>query len=265
MRFEGRELPSHAEPVLPAELKEGAVYFSVNFADREMLIPTMEAFVYIGRDLELEDSGELYFQDIESYRKGIRYNLATEGDCAQFLLESEDNLHLLEYERALEILMRCSLRRRERVEGPVVHARESQPGERLQQESFDAMHPRSLRFEDAGLQSRFIAELRKAELAFEIREDGAVTFAATAWPSLNTVAHTIRDSCFPWYFFWWKDPESAHLFQRELKASGLPFQVEHHDDRMVFLLPRGSEDLHEIISGRVQMRVPGRQAIDSQT
>src|SRR5215207_3424001 len=80
MQFEARELPAYAEVVSPLELKEGSIYFSVTFLDEEMLIPTMEAFVYIGRDLESEDSGQLYFQDAVSHQEGVRYAMAADGD-----------------------------------------------------------------------------------------------------------------------------------------------------------------------------------------
>lgn len=113
MRFEERELPPHAEPITAANLKEGAVYFSVNYIDDKMLIPTVETLVFIGRDLEPGDSGQVYFQDIDSYQRGVRYDLASENDLARFSTGSENEInHLFEYELALEELMRCSLRRR---------------------------------------------------------------------------------------------------------------------------------------------------------
>lgn len=96
-------------------------------------------------------------------------------------------------------------------------------------------------------------------LPFEVRSDGAVVCADIDWPSLNSVVHTIRDSCFRWYLTWWKDSKSSNLFLEELTASGLPFQVEYHDDEMAFLLPKGSEDLHEVIGNRVQMRTPAEK------
>jgi hypothetical protein len=40
-----------------------------------------------------------------------------------------------------------------------------------------------------------------------------------------------------------------------MKALGLPFQVEHSDDGILFLLPKDNEDLHDVISGRVQMKL----------
>jgi hypothetical protein len=80
MRFEERELKPYAQPVSVGNLKEGEVYFSVTFIDDEMCIPTMETLVFIGRDLNNDDSGRLYFQDVDSYMEGIRYDSAQEED-----------------------------------------------------------------------------------------------------------------------------------------------------------------------------------------
>jgi hypothetical protein len=71
--FEGRELKEYAEPVLANELREGEIYFSVNYVDDDMLIPVMETVVFIGRNLEPGDVGQVYFQDVESHREGVRY------------------------------------------------------------------------------------------------------------------------------------------------------------------------------------------------
>ena len=135
VRFEGRELKPYAEPVSASDLKEGAVYFSVTFVDDEMHIPTMETLVFLGRDLVIpglavdlqpmetlvfpgrdldeNDSGSLYFQDIYSYQAGIRYESATGDDYVTFYECSEGDLGaIFEYEQALDVLMRCSLRLR---------------------------------------------------------------------------------------------------------------------------------------------------------
>src|SRR5215217_1939342 len=96
---------------------------------------------------------------------------------------------------------------------------------------------RSRRFDNDELQARFITELGRANVSLEVRADGAVTCLPDDWPALNSVAHTIRDSCFGWYFIWWKTSEESHRFWQEMKASGLPFQVEHHEDKIVFLVP----------------------------
>ena len=55
----------------------------------------------------------MYFQDIGSYSWGVRYETATGDDYARFSAGSEKEVgHIFEFERALEALMGCSLRRR---------------------------------------------------------------------------------------------------------------------------------------------------------
>lgn len=116
MRFE-REVKSYAEPVSAAELKEGSIYFFVNFIDGELLIPAMEPVVFVGRNFESGDEGRVYFQDIYSYLEGIRYDTpepVSEESSAEFHTGSEDELgHVFEYEQALDVLIACSLRRRQ--------------------------------------------------------------------------------------------------------------------------------------------------------
>lgn len=112
MRFEARELKPYAEPVSASELKEGAVYFSVTFADDDMYVPVMQTMYFVGLNLHQGDVGRVYFQDIDSYQRGIRYESVTEDDHATFITCSEDELNsVFEYEQALDVLMRCSLRR----------------------------------------------------------------------------------------------------------------------------------------------------------
>lgn len=43
--FEGRELTSYAEPITSDELREGEVYFFVNYVDEALLIPTITTVV----------------------------------------------------------------------------------------------------------------------------------------------------------------------------------------------------------------------------
>src|SRR6266403_3471965 len=66
MRFEERELKPYAEPVLAPDLKEGSVYFAVQYLDEGMLTPEMEALIFIGKNLGQGDVGQLYFQDAVS-------------------------------------------------------------------------------------------------------------------------------------------------------------------------------------------------------
>jgi hypothetical protein len=114
MRFEERELKPYAEPVTPDTLKAGEVYFSVQFTDEDMLVPIMETWVFAGRNLDSEDVDvdRLYFQDVESYLQGIRYESAADENASFQVPSKNDINHIFDYERALDQLMKCSLRRR---------------------------------------------------------------------------------------------------------------------------------------------------------
>lgn len=115
MKSEERELPITARPVTASELKNGSVYFGINYVDDDLLIPVMETLVFIGRDLEPGDSGLVYFQDIGSYLRGVRYGKVSEEDFAEFFAGSENEVsHIFEYEHALEKLRRCAIRRKEK-------------------------------------------------------------------------------------------------------------------------------------------------------
>jgi hypothetical protein len=109
MYFEGRELNPYAEPVSPDELKQGEVYFAVSFVDDSMLIPILIPTVFVGKDLDPEQPG-LYFQDIDSYGSGVRFGTTGTETEATFDIGAEK--HTFEYEKALDVLMQCALRRR---------------------------------------------------------------------------------------------------------------------------------------------------------
>jgi hypothetical protein len=111
--FEGRELKSYAEPITSDELREGEVYFFVNYVDEAFLIPTITTVVFAGRNLEEGDENQVYFQDVESYMRGVRYDSATADDAAVFECGSQNELgHVFDYEHALNQMLACSLRRK---------------------------------------------------------------------------------------------------------------------------------------------------------
>ena len=113
MRFEERELTSYAQPITNG-VKEGEVYFSVQYADEDLLVPIVETLVFVGTDLNAGDVNLLYFQDVESYRQGVRHDSA-KAEEATFQVGTKGRTnHIFEYERALEELMRCALRRRKK-------------------------------------------------------------------------------------------------------------------------------------------------------
>ncbi len=88
----------------------GETYFAVSFLDDDAPIPLLEPKVFIGRDLEEGDKDEFYFQDSVSYKNGSRFEAATRDDEAVF--ETGAEKHVFEYERALDVLMACAVRRR---------------------------------------------------------------------------------------------------------------------------------------------------------
>ena len=122
MQFEAREIKPYSVPVLASELKVGSVYFNIFYVNDDHQNPIMETLVYIGRNLDIDfidkdpdwdDKGKVYFQDYESYARGIRFETFAKGDEAIFSCRSEDDLNgVFEFERALDLLMWCSLRRR---------------------------------------------------------------------------------------------------------------------------------------------------------
>jgi len=112
-RFSARDLKPYAEPISPLDLRKGSVYFVVSYADEDLLIPLLEPLVFIGRDLEPDDENHVYFQDVGSYRKGIPYS-GLQGAHTSFHVYSAKYINnFFEYERALDELMRCSLRRQD--------------------------------------------------------------------------------------------------------------------------------------------------------
>lgn len=113
MRFE-REVGPYAEYVAVGELELGKTYFSVRFIDDEMLTPGLEPVVFIGRNLEPGDSDVLYFQDFESYRAGARYGQQNEGEPGRFeCFPDGSRPDVCEFDAALDILLRCSAKRRQ--------------------------------------------------------------------------------------------------------------------------------------------------------
>src|SRR5262245_55784332 len=116
MRFE-REIKPYGEPVTQAELTEGEAYFFVTYADSNLFVPDVAAMVFLGRDLRPGDSGIAYFQDALSYHNGIRFGMDGFDDDAQLVPQPGDQLnHIFTYERAVDSLLDCLLRRQSRTQ-----------------------------------------------------------------------------------------------------------------------------------------------------
>jgi hypothetical protein len=110
MKFESRNLKRYAEPISHELLEVGEVYFALRFVDEETLVPILEPIVFIGRNLARGDTDRVYFQDAVSYRDGVRYGPSAAEKGAEFSTGSTKAIFT--YEKALDLLLACSLRRR---------------------------------------------------------------------------------------------------------------------------------------------------------
>jgi hypothetical protein len=100
----------YVEHVPVDQLQPEEVYFIVSFLDEEMRVPELRPVVFFGRNLESEEPGKIYFQDYQSFAAGVRYDSGGEAEFQSFFPDQSSGV--CEYEKAFEVLMRCSLRRR---------------------------------------------------------------------------------------------------------------------------------------------------------
>ncbi|HLO97032.1 MAG TPA: hypothetical protein VK171_00440 [Fimbriimonas sp.] len=112
------------------------------------------------------------------------------------------------------------------------------------------MSDRYLKFENPKLQEQFISGLQSTGITFVVEGDTTVTCGESDYAAVVDIAHVVRDSCFRWYFRSSEDNMWSSAFRSVLEAAGQPFQIEYHNRRMVFLLPKGSEALHDELSDR---------------
>ena len=128
MFFEGRALKPYGDYVRATDLVVGRVYFKVGFLDQDMVVPELSAWVFIGSDLHRELPG-LYFQDADSYLSGARRGddefvptFEAEqlpdgcrwGEDIQFEWQKPRQYSdVYEFEGALDLLLACSLRRKQ--------------------------------------------------------------------------------------------------------------------------------------------------------
>lgn len=104
----------------------------------------------------------------------------------------------------------------------------------------------SLRFANPDLQAQFLAGVKKLPFSVEFTSDGSVVCNDEQWPAVNDVAHKIRDTCFKWYFSWCDTADGARDFEEHLKSNELRHELEYHEGRTVFLLPKIDRDKHHI-------------------
>jgi len=114
MDLNAQKIRPYSTPVSGAELRTGRTYFSVTYADEHMRIPVIETLVFLGRNLSEGDTNRLYFQDADSYIRGVRFETARETDGAEFHTCTPKDLGaVFELENAIEELLRCVTRGRD--------------------------------------------------------------------------------------------------------------------------------------------------------
>lgn len=97
--------------VPPEQLRDGSVYFTVTYVDELLLVPRLDALVFIGHNLGEEDERELYFQDAASYAVGVRLGDETIPEGAYIISGPPDVVKVMEFDDAMEALAKCQLRR----------------------------------------------------------------------------------------------------------------------------------------------------------
>ena len=100
----------------------------------------------------------------------------------------------------------------------------------------------TLRFSNPVLHERFVELLTANGYSKFVDADGTIRCDDTNWLSINNIAHQIRDSCFLWYFSWLETTQSAREFQAYLRDNNFRFELEEHEDRLVFLLPKADRE-----------------------
>lgn len=99
-----------AEPVHSSDLREGGVYFMLNYFDVEMLVPDMKTLVFIGMGLNGETSEMLYFQDYESFVEWGAFPKPI-GEFGKVIRCAADNVtSIFELDKAINILQQCHKR-----------------------------------------------------------------------------------------------------------------------------------------------------------
>jgi hypothetical protein len=103
----------------------------------------------------------------------------------------------------------------------------------------------SLRFLNPDLHARFVDNVRAHGFGETLDAAGMMRCTEEQWLKVNDIAHRIRDTCFPWYFSWFNDNKSARDFEEYLRGRGFRFELEDHEDRLVFLLPKEDRDKYD--------------------
>lgn len=115
MRFESRELNLYAEPIKASQLERGAVYFLVSFVDEKLHIPVVETLVFGGIEEHAVQAPKFVFHSVSSNLGGEPTSSDARKKFAESAIlkcEERELAGIYDFEHALDVLLRCSLRRR---------------------------------------------------------------------------------------------------------------------------------------------------------
>ncbi|HEX8611482.1 MAG TPA: hypothetical protein VF800_09365 [Telluria sp.] len=104
----------YAEPIGASELKQGNLYFMLNYFDEDLLIPELQTLVFLGRDVTGGGDSLLYFQDIQSYTTRGPYPNSTDGPGDIFNCTDDQLGCIFRLDKAVSALQNC-VRRREKM------------------------------------------------------------------------------------------------------------------------------------------------------
>lgn len=112
MKYRGIEIKDYAEPVRVEDLEVGEVYFSVQFLDPALRVPIVETLVFLGENLDSEHKGLFYFQQAESYERGVRFKPSNKVRINDFQVARRDGMkHIFQFDHAVDVLLICGARR----------------------------------------------------------------------------------------------------------------------------------------------------------
>ncbi len=112
--FPATTLKSYAEPVSQTDMKQGRVYFALQFEDPDLLVPLLQPLIFLGHNIDGDDPSLRWFQDFDSYRAGVRYENSDPEERGSFhVYGTDEGKHIFEYRRALERMMWCEMSRNE--------------------------------------------------------------------------------------------------------------------------------------------------------
>jgi hypothetical protein len=112
MRYRGIEVNDHAEPVKVEDLKVGGVYFSVQFLDSGLKVPIIETLIFLGENLDPGCKGLFYFQQAESFERGVRFKSSRKKNMRDFQVARRDGMnHIFDFDHAVDILLMCGAQR----------------------------------------------------------------------------------------------------------------------------------------------------------